>query len=257
MRGLSATELLDVWAQGHAQPPPGRALLLLAAACPEFEPAALARLTVGQRDGLLLALYEQTFGPRVTGVAVCPRCAAEVELAFDAADIRVGGPPPEDGPPPTQTLIVEGYEIVFRAPDSNDLLALAADEAAARETLLARCLVSVAAVDPPNLAPEVELPGPAPLSAGTQAAIAAAVDAALAEMDPQAEVELNLACPACDQQWQALFDIVAFFWDELTAWAHRMLRQVHVLASAYGWREAEILALPAWRRQYYLEMVGG
>lgn len=261
MRGLSTTELLDAWAQGYAQPPPRRALVLLLSACPEYEPDALARLTVGQRDSLLLTLREWTFGPSVTGVVGCPRCAEEVELAFDVADVRVDGAAPVDGSPPTHTITVDGYEVVFRAPDSTDLLALAAAAdaggAATREALLARCLVSVTAVDPPNLAPQAELRVAPRLSEATQAAIAEAVDAALEVVDPQAEIELSLVCPACGQAWQALFDIEAFFWNELTTWAHHLLRQVHVLASAYGWREADILALPAWRRQYYLEMAGG
>jgi hypothetical protein len=33
------------------------------------------------------------------------------------------------------------------------------------------------------------------------------------------------------------------------------LRDVHELASAYGWRESEILALSPQRRQAYLELV--
>ncbi len=261
MRGLSTTELLDAWAQGYAQPPPRRALVLLSSACPELEPDALARLTIGQRDSLLLTLREWTFGPRVTGVVGCPRCAEEVELAFDVADVRAGEAAPLDSSPSTHTVAVDGYEVVFRAPDSTDLLALAANGAATREALLARCLVSVTAVDPPvappDLAPQAELRAAPPLSEAAQAAIAEAVDTALEAVDPQAEIELSLVCPACGHQWQALFDIEAFFWNELTTWAHHLLRQVHVLAAAYGWREADILALPAWRRQYYLEMAGG
>ncbi|HEX2516118.1 MAG TPA: phage baseplate protein, partial [Chloroflexota bacterium] len=38
--------------------------------------------------------------------------------------------------------------------------------------------------------------------------------------------------------------------------ARRLLREVHTLARAYGWREAEILALPGRRRQTYLDLVG-
>ncbi len=199
-----------------------------------------ARLTVGQRDSLLLTLHEWTFGPNVTGVVRCPQCAEEVELAFDVADVRVGGAAPLDGSPSTRTVAVDGYEVVFRAPDSTDLLALAANGAATREALLARCLVSVTALDPPDLAPEAEAQTAAPLREALQAAIAEAVDAALEVVDPQAEIELSLVCPACGHQWQALFDIEAFFWNELTTWAHHLLRQVHVLASAYGWREADI-----------------
>jgi hypothetical protein len=78
----------------------------------------------------------------------------------------------------------------------------------------------------------------------------------MAEADPQADVQLAMACPACEHEWLAMFDIESFFWTEIEAWVYRTLRQVHTLASAYGWHEAEILAMSAWRRERYLEMMG-
>ena len=73
--------------------------------------------------------------------------------------------------------------------------------------------------------------------------------------DPQAEVLLDLTCPACGASWQTVFDIAAYFWAELTAEAKRLLREVDALARAYGWREVDILALSPGRRQAYLELV--
>jgi hypothetical protein len=75
--------------------------------------------------------------------------------------------------------------------------------------------------------------------------------------DPQAGVQLAVECPACGHSWEADFDIVSFFWSELNAWAQRTLYDVHTLARAYGWREGDILAMSAWRRQCYLEMAKG
>lgn len=78
----------------------------------------------------------------------------------------------------------------------------------------------------------------------------------MAGADPQADVHLALDCPDCGHQWRAAFDIVSFFWSEIGVWAKRVLREVHILASAYGWREDDILAMSPWRRQVYLEMLG-
>ena len=78
----------------------------------------------------------------------------------------------------------------------------------------------------------------------------------MAEADPQADVQLALVCPACGHTWQATFEIVSFLWAELSAWAERTLADVHALASTYGWREADILAMSARRRQRYLELAG-
>jgi hypothetical protein len=81
------------------------------------------------------------------------------------------------------------------------------------------------------------------------------VEALLAEADPLAELMIDNGCPACGYRWHSLFDIVSFFWIEISASARRLLGDVHLLARAYGWREADILAMSPLRRSYYLEMV--
>src|SRR5947208_5540995 len=88
MRPLTAQELLDAWERGLSEPPVQRALALLAAACPETTPTELARESVGRRDGRLLTLREQTFGPRLVSLAACPACGERRETAFDVADVR-------------------------------------------------------------------------------------------------------------------------------------------------------------------------
>jgi hypothetical protein len=66
-----------------------------------------------------------------------------------------------------------------------------------------------------------------------------------------------LKCPVCSDEWNAAFDIESFFWIEINAWAARILGEVHILASAYGWSEQEILRVSAWRRECYLNLVNG
>jgi hypothetical protein len=77
----------------------------------------------------------------------------------------------------------------------------------------------------------------------------------IAALDPQARIELDLTCAACGHAWPAVLDIASFLWAEINAWAHRTLRDVHAIARAYGWPEADILAMSPLRRQCYLEMV--
>lgn len=229
MRALSTTEILSVWERGFGQPPVQRALLMLAAANPEASPESLASLSIGQRDARLLALRELTFGEKFTGLTHCPACNEKIELAFDASAIR---PAEEKEIPAELDLQIEGRELRFRLPTSGDLLA-----AKSREQLLARCLLS----------------GGNHFSENALQAVSEKMSAA----DPMAEVQLALSCSSCGHQWAAAFDIVAFFWREITAAARGHLRDVHTLASAYGWSESEILALSPARRRFYLEMVNG
>jgi hypothetical protein len=82
-----------------------------------------------------------------------------------------------------------------------------------------------------------------------------AIGEQMVERDPQAEVQLDLTCPACQHHWLANFDVVTFLWSEIQTHTKRVLRDVHTLAKAYGWREADILSMSTVRRQFYLEMV--
>jgi hypothetical protein len=241
MRPLSAAELLAVWESGLAQPPAWRPLALLAAAGSGAPTEELAALSVGARDGALLDLREQTFGPRLTGVAACPTCAERLEFELDIAGIRVA-PGAAAGP---SVVEAGGYEVAFRLPNTLDLVAAAesADSEAARRLLFDRCVVVTSGASGPLAA--VELP----------AAVVEQVTERMAAADPQADVSLALACPACDQTWTAPFDIAGYFWTELSAWAERLLSDVCALAAAYGWREADIVAMSPPRRQYYLEAV--
>ena len=76
MRALSAADLLTVWERGVTHSLAQRALTLLALACAETPPEQVAQFSVGQRDMLLLALREQTFGSQLASIATCPACAS-------------------------------------------------------------------------------------------------------------------------------------------------------------------------------------
>ena len=204
----------------------------------------VARLSAGQRDASLLNLREWAFGPRLAAVANCPRCGERLETDFRVSDVRVGA---EAEPSESWPLEVAGYKLRCRAPNSLDLLAIAGRHggAEARRQLLERCLSDITRGGAP-VAVE-QLP---------DEVIAVAVGR-IAHADPQADVRLAMSCPQCGHHWQSGFDIGRFFWGEIHVWAQRILREVHTLASAYGWREMDILMMSPWRRQFYLSCVGG
>ncbi|MGH7451738.1 MAG: phage baseplate protein [bacterium] len=242
MRPLSASELLEVWERGWAQPPIQRAITLLALARPETPLESLAKLSIGQRNAGLLTLREQMFGPQLASLAKCSSCGEQLELTFAVADIlRAGEPEPAE-----RLAITHGdFEMRFRLPNSEDLAAVVYgdDSATMRQRLFERCVLAA------HHNSEVIAAGQLPAEVVETAAVR------MAQADPQADVRFTLSCPQCGYQMQASFDIAAFFWSEIHAWASRLLHQVHALASAYGWSEPEILAMSPWRRQLYLEMI--
>jgi hypothetical protein len=242
MHALSAPELLEAWERGVGQPPLQRALTLLAAAYSETPWEVLERLSLGQRDACLLTLHEWTFGPQLISLATCHGCQERLELTLSLADLRAV---PAAEPGETLSLNVGGYALCFRLPNSQDLAMIAhqLDVATARQILLGRCLL--AAHHDGQRQSTDQLPPQ----------IVDAIVEHMARADPQADIQLSLVCPQCGHQWRAAFDIASFFWSEINAWANRILREVHILASRYGWSERDILTMSSWRRQFYLDMV--
>jgi hypothetical protein len=243
LRALSEQELVRIWEVGLGQHPLDRALTILLVAFPGTTRDILALLSIGQRDSCLLAVRRQTFGASLVGLAACPACPEQIEFALDTNAMQI----PANISPATsmQAVPIEGGEIQFRLPNSLDLAAIVGyrNTAAARNLLIHRCVMQV--VQGGEALSVENLPEALITHLATQ----------MEERDPLAEIRIDLNCPACGHHWQMLFDIVSFFWAEITARVKRVLRDVHTLAQAYGWREADILSMSPVRRQLYLEMV--
>lgn len=294
MRAFRPAELLELWEAGTAQPRWDWARRVLCAGWPELGIAGADALTVGERDARLLELREALFGPELAGRSTCPVCGTAVEMELTVAQLRVPepgraaaavalssplAPEPEDAargcvhegaplvgalpegrrpatPPPEppcghldapvpHRLVRDDLEITLRAPNLRDLAetANAADPSAMRTELLARCVCVTRA--PSERLAVSEWPAP----------MLDDVLQHLAAVDPGADLRFDLVCPHCRHRWSEAFDIVSFLWAELDAWAQRTLDDVHALAAAYGWTEADTLALSPRRRAHYLERV--
>lgn len=255
MHTPTASGLLDAWEQSYGKSPVGQALALLSATRPDEPADAIARQPIGERDRGLLMLRQALFGPQMEGVAACPACGEWLELTLGVAELlaqfpdepSVAGGHEPDGREAAGAFALDGYEIHYRLPHSLDLVEVTGvgDPDAVRRALLVRCVVAATVAGQPVTA--ADLPE----------RVAHGLVEALAQADPLGDIQLALACPACGHEWTAPFDMASYLWAEVDDWAKRMLRDVHTLASTYGWREADILALSPWRRQAYLDLIAG
>jgi hypothetical protein len=111
------------------------------------------------------------------------------------------------------------------------------------DDLLDRCIIAArrdgAAMEPRALPPDAR----------------DAVEEAMSAADPGAELMIGLLCPACGSAWEDVLDPALFVWVATEDTARHLVADVAELASAFGWSEHEILALPATRRRLYLEAV--
>ena len=233
-----------MWEQGLNRSMLQRALVFLAVAFPEKSPDEIAGWSIGSRDACLLMLRERLFGARLVNNAICPRCQNRVEWEHNIEDLIVEA---VDYPVGHQfSLETDGYLICFRLPNSMDMALVESCNSTsdALGLLLMRCILSseyknaFCGID--------ELPG----------FVIRALNRRIEELDPQAEIRIQLTCPECANGWEVFFDITGFLWTEINEWALHMLQTVHKLACVYGWTEREILGLSPVRRQLYLGMAG-
>lgn len=208
-------------------------------------------LSVGDRDALLLHLHRLTFGDRIHAILSCPQpsCKEKMDLELTIGDILV--PPKEQAQESYEMVISKNstaYKVKFRLPtgaDQEEVAELALrDQGAASKLMLRRCIQAVER-EGTKIRINDKLP----------AAVAEMLPKMMAELDPQAEVLLDMTCPTCRQHFVVNFDIGDYFFRELMNHPRQLYREVHVLALHYHWSEREIMNMPRLKRQIYLGLL--
>jgi len=192
-------------------------------------------LAAGDREALLLHLRRLTLGDRLELVLSCPACGEALSLDLRVADLLV---PPYQDWAAEHSLVVDATSVSFRLPTGADLEAAArvaaVDPGRGAQLVLERCVIGVDGAT--SLPP----------------AAADAVAARMAELDPQAEIVLEMPCAACDHVFTVPLDAGALLARELADRAEVLLHEIHLLALHYGWPESELLQMGARRRRRYV-----
>jgi hypothetical protein len=175
-----------------------------------------ATVTVGAADRIVLAQAEALTGRPLELTATCV-CGAVNAVTVAVADL----------PATTATSRWLGPGTGLRAPTYGDLLDLA--PTADGPGLVARCTIG---------AP----PSPASLDD-------------LADLDDALAGPLRTACVDCQREIEIDVDLVTVALRRMLRVAGDLDREVHLLASAYGWDLATIESLPRTRRRRLSRMV--
>jgi hypothetical protein len=185
-----------------------------------------------------LAVRRAWLGDAITATAECPDpgCAERIEVAFGIGEyLEHHRPRPSKGALATSDTAwyaLKGAAVRFRIPTVADLMDALGDPEPER-ALAGRC------VDPPDV----------------RSRVARRVDAALSALAPRLDDLVGGACPACGEEVALRFDPIAYTFRELQELFSGIHREIHSLASAYGWPEQAILALPRRRRVRYASII--
>lgn len=186
--------------------------------------AAVADLTLGDRDRALAAVYAALYGDRVLADSTCIACHAVYEIRFSLAQLLAARMPDGSarGEPPAVSLGAS----LLRLPRIADL-----------------------GGTPQSLLQRLTLSGPLPDDEAASAALEAA--------DPALELDLTGTCPECAATQATGFSISRFLEAALARDRAFLLREVHLIASAYHWPLTEILSLTRADRQSFARLLIG
>lgn len=210
--------------------------LLVEAPGARIGPGAAWKLAITDRDRLLAALYRRYYGERIQGSIACRNCGMSYDLAFDLSRLT-GGMEPER-PKLSKGPDADGVYAMpdgrrFRRPTGEDQQSiLDLDPAQAAAALLERCVVEGDATEAPER-----------------------LEAAMAEVAPIMSAELEATCPECESTRSVNFDIRAHLLGALESERPWLMREVHAIASRYGWSRREILELSRDERRAFVKLI--
>jgi hypothetical protein len=216
---------------------PGLITALLARCGDNSDPEFWWSQPVGLRTAALLRLLVAT-DPSAARLPLAARCVRQEcgELyEFDLPLAALLEQAPETGPVGTQ--LEDGRTVTLRRPTGSDLRRWRQAPPRPRAEAL-RVMLS-----------ELRLEGA--LHEGDESALSRS----LAEHDPVVGFSVLCPCPACSEPHEVAVDLEGVALARLHARQRMLTEEIHVLASRYGWSEAEVLAVPPQRRARYLSLI--
>lgn len=228
--------LLDHWSVEPGPAAHARLAALLVARGAD-EPA-LAKESLGERNRRLIALHDDWVAGEIEARVTCAACTTANSFSVPKAAMRALPPPPPDA---VASVAHGGRSLRFRLPTMADIAAVAGlgDTPAMRAAMLDRCVLDRDAVPAPQL----------------DAATIDAIEAEFDRLDPLASIVVESTCSDCGAAIAARVDLAAFVAADIDRIHAALFRDIDAIASAYGWTEATIVALPADRRARYVAMI--
>jgi hypothetical protein len=166
------------------------------------EPALAERLSIGDRDYLLLRLRQLDLGDAIHQVARCPSCARKVDVDFAISELPLRR---LERPQAAYDIEIAGHRLRVRLPNGADQSAIEGDAAdnpaAANSALFARVVLDIDGEGPPSEDDTRAWP------IALRARLAEWLDANA----PGPDLFIDIGCPYCGADMSYRFDLDAFF----------------------------------------------
>lgn len=246
MGALDEVRLLELWGCVRDTTGPAALAALARAACELVggeKADGIEGRPLGDAHADLVRLHRMLAGPALDSTLACPGCGEVLEFTLAADDLLARAALAA----PVAPVAHGGWHVVWSPLTLGDLLASAAQGCDLDGgDLLTRVVEEVKDADGATGGVE-DLPP----------AVVDALAAAQAAADPLVEVVVELRCAVCTEPVEAVVDVEAHTRRAVEGAAVRLLDDVADLATAFGWSEPAVLAVPAWRRRVYLDRLRG
>ena len=209
---------------------------------------AIRELAVGDRASLLLHLRKLMLGDKMQCEVICTACREAMSLELTVSSLLQHA---EDCPKEEYSAKIDGFNLKLRPVNGNDqdeilLLLLQMNKSSPKDTKLQfadhiarKCIVSSNPALPDDLSPE----------------FIAQVSSKLEDIDPLANLVLNMKCPSCNQYFKTTFFPEDYIFMEMFPGRAQLEQEVHLLAFYYHWSKKEILSISTSERKRYVELI--
>jgi hypothetical protein len=197
-------------------------------------------LAAVELDAASLIIRRAWLGDAIGTDVACPGlgCGERIAVSFSIAEYlnhhrphRARGVLADEDP---GWFRLTGADVRFRIPTLADQFAACTGPAPA-QTLTDRCIES----------------------RQLSRSLARRLDRAFSALAPRLDGLVGGVCPDCGETVTMRFDPTGYTLAELRTAFSGLYAEVHAIATAHGWSEADILALPHLRRRRYAAMAGG
>ncbi|MBC8487240.1 MAG: hypothetical protein H8D45_14520 [Bacteroidetes bacterium] len=202
----------------------------------DFVVSKSASLTIPDREAVLTALYENTYGPKVETTVQCRECKQPFDIDFILSDLISSLKPNEANAGKEANgfyVFTTNNGISFRMCTGDDELAvMGMKPKQAEEVIISRCLIK-----------------------GDRKKARKEIPKAMSQLAPLIDVDIDTICPDCETGQKFHFNLQSYLLNSIIRDKKLLTFEVHRLAVHYGWGLNEILQLPRSIRHNFLSIL--
>ena len=208
-------------------------------------------LTISTRIECLLTVACGAQGAGLPVVLRCPETGCREPLELELLAEEIAGLRMQMNAVELIAVACGDARLYLRRPTGRDQLAWLdarfADEETATRTMLRSLLDEDAAA--------VAAYGQTSEAVLARAECVRVLNDALEEHDPLVSFKMIVGCPYCNVEHAHEVDLAELALERLRQQQRRLVADIHLLARHYHWSEAQIFAVPHWRRALYLNII--